>query len=48
MRGRKLSRMTSKLLACISGWQIVPLTNLGNHVWTGEGGEELGRAGYRS
>lgn len=30
MRGRKLSRMTSKLLACTVGWQMAPFTDTGN------------------
>lgn len=30
VRGRKLSRMTSKLLACTVGWQVAPFTDIGN------------------
>ena len=30
VRARKLSRMTSKLLACTVGWQMAPFTDIGN------------------
>ena len=40
VRGRKLSRMTSKLLACTVGWQMAPFTDTGNRggdkgMWVG-------------
>lgn len=34
-----MSNMTSKLWAGLTGWQIVPFTDLGSLVQEGEGGE---------